>query len=91
MYQLSTGKQLTRLAPDFVGAASVNGRRGQSFFFSTLTGFTNPGIVARYNFEEKNEDQRWSIYRTTLVGGLDPKDFSAEQVGRLDGRHAHTH
>ncbi|KAI0758635.1 prolyl oligopeptidase family-domain-containing protein [Trametes elegans] len=80
LYQLSTGKRLTRLAPDFVGAASVNGRRKQPFFFSTLTGFTNPGIVARYNFEEKDEDKRWSIYRTTLVSGLDPKDFSAEQV-----------
>ncbi|CDO74182.1 hypothetical protein BN946_scf185043.g234 [Trametes cinnabarina] len=80
VYQLSTGKRLTRLAPDFVGAASVNGRRSQPFFFSTLTGFTNPGIVARYNFEEKDEDKRWSIYRTTLVSGLDPNDFSAEQV-----------
>ncbi|OSD01749.1 hypothetical protein PYCCODRAFT_1368709 [Trametes coccinea BRFM310] len=80
LYQLSTGKRLTRLAPEFVGAASVNGRRSQPFFFTTMTGFTNPGIVARYNFEEKNEDQRWSIYRTTLVSGLDPNDFSAEQV-----------
>ncbi|KAI0637652.1 prolyl oligopeptidase [Trametes polyzona] len=80
LYQLSTGKQLARLAPDFVGAASVNGRRSQPFFFTTLTGFTNPGIVARYNFEAKEDDKKWSIYRSTLVSGLDPNDFSAEQV-----------
>ncbi|KAI0676715.1 prolyl oligopeptidase [Trametes maxima] len=80
LYQLSSGKQLKRLAPDFVGAASVNGRRKNPFFFATLTGFTNPGIVARYDFEAKDEDKRWSVYRSTLVSGLDPNDFSAEQV-----------
>ncbi|KAJ8502127.1 hypothetical protein ONZ51_g205 [Trametes cubensis] len=80
LYQLSTGKRITRLAPDHVGAVSVNGRRNQPFFFATLTGFTNPGIVARYNFDVKDEAQRWSIYRTTRVSGLDPNDFTAEQV-----------
>ena len=60
----------------------MNGRRNQPFFFATLTGFTNPGIVARYNFDVKDETQRWSIYRTTRVSGLDPNDFTAEQVCR---------
>ncbi|KAI0722036.1 prolyl oligopeptidase [Cerioporus squamosus] len=80
VYQLSTGKQLQRLAGDFVGAASANGRRTQAWFFSTLTGFTNPGIVARYDFNVEDQDKRWSIYRTTFVSGLNPSDFSAEQV-----------
>ncbi|PIL36633.1 hypothetical protein GSI_00322 [Ganoderma sinense ZZ0214-1] len=80
VYQLSTGKQLQRLAPDFVGAATINGRRKQSWFFSTLTGFTTPGLVAKYDFSVKEEDKRWSIYRTTLVSGLNPDDFTAEQV-----------
>lgn len=79
VYQLSTGKQLQRLAPDFVGAATITGRRKQSWFFSTLTGFTTPGLVAKYDFSVK-EDKRWSIYRTTLVSGLNLDDFSAEQV-----------
>jgi prolyl oligopeptidase len=74
------GKQLTRLAPDFVGSTEVNGRRAQSHFFVFLTGFTNPGIVTRYNFDEPREDKRWSIYRSTITKGLVPDEFSAEQV-----------
>ncbi|KAH7926038.1 hypothetical protein BV22DRAFT_1128529 [Leucogyrophana mollusca] len=74
------GERLTRLAPDFVGAADITGRRTQPNFFVTLTGFTNPGIVARYNLDEKNVDDRWSIYRTTLLKGLKPDEFTAEQV-----------
>ncbi|TBU27685.1 prolyl oligopeptidase [Dichomitus squalens] len=80
LYQLSTGKQLQRVAPEFVGAASISGRREHSWFFATLGGFTNPGIVAKYDFNVKEEDKRWSIYRTTLVSGLNPEDFSVEQV-----------
>ena len=80
VYQLSTGKRLHRLAPDFVGAMTLSGRRKQSWFFPTLTGFTNPGIVAKYDFGVKEEDKRWSIYRSTLVNGLNPDDFAAEQV-----------
>ena len=81
IYQLSTGKRLQRVAPEFVGAASISGRRKQSWFFASLTGFTNPGIIAKYDLNVKEEDKRWSIYRTTLVNGLNPDDFSAEQVG----------
>lgn len=74
------GKQLTRLAPEFVGATEVNGRRAQSHFVVFLTGFTNPGIVARYDFDEPGEDKRWSIYRSTIMERLVPDEFSAEQV-----------
>jgi prolyl oligopeptidase len=74
------GERLTRLAPDFVGAASVAGRRGKSDFFVTMTGFTTPGVVGRFDFTQKDKDKRWSIYRTTFVNGLDPEDFVAEQV-----------
>lgn len=81
LYLYSTdGKQLTRLAPDFVGSTEVSGRRAQSHFFAFLTGFTNPGIVARYNLDEPGEDKRWSIYRSTIMKGLVPDEFSAEQV-----------
>lgn len=73
------GRQLTRVAPEFVGAASVSGRRSHSWFFATLTGFTNPGIVARYDFTQPDEN-RWSVYRTTLLKGLKAEDFNARQV-----------
>ncbi|EGN96818.1 hypothetical protein SERLA73DRAFT_124603 [Serpula lacrymans var. lacrymans S7.3] len=74
------GKLLSRLAPDFVGAASIAGKRTKSNFFVTMTGFTNPGIVAQYDFGESNESDRWSTYRTTLLKGIVPEEFSAEQV-----------
>lgn len=68
------------MAPDFVGAAQVGGRRKQPWFFATLTGFTNPGIVAKYDFTVSDESKRWSTYRTTFLKGLKAEDFEAQQV-----------
>jgi prolyl oligopeptidase len=75
------GKRLKRLAPDHVGAAFITGRRTESDLFVTMTGFTTPGIIARYDFGQRDEEKRWSIYQTTSVSGLDPTNFIAEQVG----------
>ncbi|KAI0761741.1 hypothetical protein BC629DRAFT_1443455 [Irpex lacteus] len=81
IYVYSTsGERLTRVAPDFVGAAQVGGRRKQPWFFATLTGFTNPGIVAKYDFTVSDESKRWSTYRTTFLKGLKAEDFEAQQV-----------
>lgn len=74
------GKQLERVAPDFVGAVTIGGRRSQPWFFATLTGFTNPGIVAQYDFTQQDHEKKWSIYRTTLLKGLRAGDFEAQQV-----------
>lgn len=74
------GTRLTRVAPDFVGTVNVGGRRNQPWFFGTLTGFTNPGIIAKYDFEEPDEEKRWSVYRTTLLKGLKAEDFDSRQV-----------
>jgi hypothetical protein len=48
-----------------------------------MTGFTTPGIVAKYDFTEHEEEKRWDVYRSTKVKGLDPSDFIAEQVSHL--------
>ena len=90
VHQLSTGARLHRVAPDFVGAATVGCRRAHGWFFASLTGFTTPGVVARYDFASapiEESGKRWSVYRTTRVAGLDPEDFRAEQVwfGSRDG------
>ena len=86
LYDLD-GKRLTRLAEDFVGAIQVSARRDQSWLFATMSGFTTPCTVARYDFSESDETKRWSIYRTTKLQGLKLDDFSAEQVWyeSLDG------
>ncbi|KAJ3506736.1 hypothetical protein NLJ89_g6702 [Agrocybe chaxingu] len=73
------GKQLTRLAEDFVGAISVSGREKQSWFFTTMHGFTSPGTIGRYDFTAP-EGQRWSILRSTELNGLDANDFEAQQI-----------
>lgn len=75
-----TGTRLFRLAPDFVGAVTVTGKRSQSWFFATMVGFTNPGIVAKYDFKGETGSGGWSIYRNTAVKGINPEDFIAEQV-----------
>lgn len=65
----------------------VTARRDQSWIFVTMSGFTTPCTVARYDFSELDEAKRWSIYRTTKLQSLDLNDFSAEQVWykSLDG------
>ena len=60
------------------------GRRALSDFFVSMTGFTNPGIIGRVDLNKFNAtasvESAWSIYRTTKVKGLQPNEFSAEQV-----------
>jgi prolyl oligopeptidase len=73
------GKEVERLAKDFVGYAYLTGREKRSTFFVTMIGFTSPGTVGRYDFTAP-EGQRWSIYQTTKVNGLNPEDFEAQQV-----------
>ena len=88
IYDLN-GKRIKRIAEDFVGAISVSNYRDQEWFFATLSGFTTPGTVAKYDFRLP-EDERWSVYRNTLVKGLKPEDFSAEQVSASGLSHAKT-
>lgn len=45
-----------------------------------MTGFTNPGIVAKYDFKEEAAGKGWSVYRATAVKGITPDDFVAEQI-----------
>ncbi|GBE79106.1 hypothetical protein SCP_0203030 [Sparassis crispa] len=76
------GRRLYQMLPDFVGTSILTGRREHPWFFATLTGFTNPGIVLRYDFNEKEQDEakKWSVYRKTLVQGLNSDDFLVQQV-----------
>ncbi|KAG2014056.1 prolyl oligopeptidase [Coprinopsis cinerea AmutBmut pab1-1] len=73
------GKELERLLPDFIGALTITARYRDSWFFINAVGFTTPGTLGRYDFTAP-EGQRWSIYSQTKVKGLNPEEFSAEQV-----------
>lgn len=81
VHSLKDGKFLKRVASDFVGTISVSGYRDQPWFFSTLTSFTTPGTIGQYRFDEKFKDEeKWLVYRTTQVKGLNSDDFISEQV-----------
>ncbi|THH13332.1 hypothetical protein EW146_g6877 [Bondarzewia mesenterica] len=83
IHSLQTGKQLKRLAEDHVGSIGVTGRREHNWMFLTLTGFTTPGLVAKYDFRDENgsEDGTWKNWRETVVKGLAGSGgFIAEQV-----------
>jgi prolyl oligopeptidase len=72
---------LHRLAADFVGTASLEGKRIYPWLFVSMTGFTTPGTIAQYDFSENEEEKRWNVIKTTAVRGLNPNDFEAQQVG----------
>lgn len=73
------GKELERLAADFIGSMYVSRRQKQTWLFVTMTGFTTPGMSGRYDFTAP-EGQRWSWYSKTKVSGLNPDEFEAQQV-----------
>lgn len=73
------GTKLSRLAPDFIGSASVVSREFQSHFLVNMYGFNSPGTIARYDFTAP-EAQRWSILRKTRLDALDLDAFESEQV-----------
>nr|E2JFG2.1 RecName: Full=Dual function macrocyclase-peptidase POPB; AltName: Full=Prolyl oligopeptidase B; Short=POP B; AltName: Full=Toxin-processing prolyl oligopeptidase [Amanita bisporigera]ADN19205.1 prolyl oligopeptidase [Amanita bisporigera] len=73
------GDQLSRLASDFIGVASITNREKQPHSFLTFSGFNTPGTISRYDFTAP-DTQRLSILRTTKLNGLNADDFESTQV-----------
>lgn len=76
---------LNRLDEDFVGTLSVSCRPDRDFFFATFSGFTNPGIVKKYTFAQKDtprdpEKDTWQVFRRTHLKGINPEEFITEQA-----------
>lgn len=78
LYSLRNGQRLERIAPDFIGLATVTTRRDWDIFGVTLTNFTTPSAHYRYDFAAP-EGQRWALVHMTKVSGLEPDDFIVEQ------------
>ncbi|KAF8529233.1 prolyl oligopeptidase [Hysterangium stoloniferum] len=74
----SAGKEIERLAADFVGTIEVSGHRERPWFFASFMGFTTPGTKYQYDFRKPND--AWSVYRTTQFQGLDLDEFITKQV-----------
>ncbi|KAG0144673.1 hypothetical protein CROQUDRAFT_47007 [Cronartium quercuum f. sp. fusiforme G11] len=80
LYELATGKQIKRIAPNIIGTcAQLAGRREDNDFFFSFTGFLSPGTVYRYRLDAP-EGQELSVFRKTELAGLNPDDFVSEQV-----------
>ncbi|KAI0034395.1 prolyl oligopeptidase [Vararia minispora EC-137] len=80
IHDLTSGKRLKHIAEDHVGSITISGRRDQDWLFLLLTGFTNPGVVARCGLEDSAES-KIEIWRQSHVGGLaGAGGFVTEQV-----------
>lgn len=59
----------------------VSGRRNrQSLIFVTMTGFTTPSTIAQYDLGARKEERQLKTWKATILKGLDPEEFVAEQV-----------
>ncbi|GAA5855758.1 hypothetical protein JCM8547_001672 [Rhodosporidiobolus lusitaniae] len=77
LYSLSTGSRIRRLASDKLGSIDgLAGRRSHSEFWFSMTSFTSPGTVYRYDFATGEEE----VYREASVEGIRAEEFVSEQV-----------
>ncbi|KAK4703563.1 prolyl oligopeptidase, partial [Phenoliferia sp. Uapishka_3] len=80
LHDLPSGKRISRVAENLIGSIdSMSGRREDKDMWFSMTSFTSPGTVYRYNFEEA-EGRELSTYREAAVKGIVPEDFVSEQV-----------
>ncbi|GAA6012027.1 hypothetical protein JCM10207_005101, partial [Rhodosporidiobolus poonsookiae] len=89
LHRLSDGSRIARLAAAASGVGSVDGlagrRRDRELWFS-VSGFTSPGTVYRYDFSsealegaERSEGREWR-WREAKVEGIRQDEFVSEQV-----------
>lgn len=80
LHDLPTGQRVKRLGADLLGSIdSFSGRREHKEFWFSMTSFTSPGTVHRYDFTAEEGNER-SIYREATVAGIKPQDFESTQV-----------
>nr|CRX78967.1 hypothetical protein ls5930a1_00049 [Leucosporidium scottii] len=80
LHELKSGKRVKRLAEGLIGSIDqIAGRREHDEFWFSVTSFTTPGTVYRYDFKAA-ENQEESVYRVAKVAGIDPEQFASEQV-----------
>lgn len=85
LHDLSTGKRIRRLAEGKIGSIDgIAGRREHSEFWFSMSGFTSPGTVYRFDFNDDattgKKGGEESVYREASVEGIKADDFISEQV-----------
>jgi prolyl oligopeptidase len=84
MHDLGTGAKRSQVASGLIGSfAQLTGRRHHNEFFFKLVGFSNPGLVYRYEFARPEKGEQ--LWRSTVVQGLKPDEFTTEQVSTSAG------
>lgn len=77
VHDLATGQKKGRIGGNLIGSfAQLTGRRHHTEIFFQMLGFSNPGLIYRYDMKAQAE----KLWRSTVVKGLKPDDFSTEQV-----------
>lgn len=80
LHELGTGKRVKRLGEALLGSVDqIAGRRKDDEFWFSMTSFTSPGTVYRYDLSQGVE-AREEVYREAKVEGIKPDDFVSEQV-----------
>ncbi|GAA5933575.1 hypothetical protein JCM3775_003739 [Rhodotorula graminis] len=84
LHELATGKRVRRLAENLLGSVDqIAGRRKDKDMWFSMTSFTSPGTVYRYDLSRKGKGAEGAtevVYREAKVEGIKPDDFVSEQV-----------
>ncbi|BGP15271.1 hypothetical protein JCM10213v2_003231 [Rhodosporidiobolus nylandii] len=85
LHKLSDGSRVKKLAEGKVGSIDgLAGRREHNEFWFSMSGFTSPGSVYRYDFTDDAEVGKTAgqeaLYREATVKGIKQDDFISEQV-----------
>ncbi|GAA5836298.1 hypothetical protein JCM3766R1_003483 [Sporobolomyces carnicolor] len=83
LHKLATGERVKRLASNLIGTVEqFSGKREHREMWFSMSGFTSPGTVYRYDFEEgegRNVGVE-NVYREAKVEGIKAEDFESSQV-----------
>jgi len=85
LHSLSTGERIKRLGEGLIGSIDqISGKREHDEMWFSMTSFTSPGTVYRYDFKDDaalgKEKGKEVVYREAKVEGIRPGDFVSEQV-----------
>ncbi|GAA6061153.1 hypothetical protein JCM10212_005739 [Sporobolomyces blumeae] len=83
LHRLSDGARVKRLASGLIGTVEqFSGRREHREMWFSMSSFTSPGTVYRYDFDqgEGRVAGHENVYREAKVEGIKPDEFVSEQV-----------
>lgn len=85
LHDLESGNRVRRLAEGLIGSIDqIAGERKHDEFWFSMSSFTSPGTVYRYDFKSDDAmgkvEGKEQVYREAKVDGIKADDFVSEQV-----------